>query len=437
MKIADAWIKLLFVYGPFAILVFLVIVTERKLRLAIKDTSGREKKTYTRLYILNWLAIFSLVIFSVYAWKRLNLDRKPTIEGRIESLSNLETLTTSSADLYLHRIRLNTRYSDYEWILVNKDKRFEDGAKIKFTIDRSNSDGGDGDVYEYELPIQSDFYDKAVQLRREKDKLFWDRNGEEIELRGRTLPQATQPLTTRLEPTTEFFSTVAYAQAAQTAQTSFSAEDFAVGLESPDALVRRNTRAELAKQGQAAMYWIEDILANPKSSYRLKLGVIVALNNMPNLRADTLKPSTISAIKNAAADPDDALRNEALGILSKYGYIFDASQPVTVYEHINFAGRSQSFAPGKYRADGGQLGNLPNDSASSLRVTKGYRVRLCENEGKGNGAGRCQEFGEGSFQLKGVREGGIGDIVSYIYVFKSDEARPSQNKTSNTVKKSG
>ena len=421
MKLADAWIKLLFVYGPFAILVFLVFVTERKLRTAAKEASGDEKKTLTRVYILNWVAIFSLVIFSVYAWKRLNLDRKPTIEGRIESLSNSESLTTSSADLYLHRIRLNTRYSDYEWLLVNKDKRFEDGAKIKFTIDRSNSDGGDGDVYEYELPIQSDFYDKAVQLRREKDKLFWNRNGEEIELNGRTLPQAIQPVAARREPPQEFFSTVAYAQSAQTA---FSAEDFAVGLESPDALIRRSTRAELAKQGQTAMPWIEDILANPKSSYRLKLGVIVALNNMPELRADTLKPSTIAAIKNAANDPDDALRNESLSILSKYGYVFDASQPVIVYEDINYTGRSQGFAPGKYRADQNQLGNLPNDSASSLRVAKGYRVRLCEDEGKGIGTGKCLEFGEGSFQLKGARNGVIADLVSYIHVFPASKRKP-------------
>jgi hypothetical protein len=427
MKSAEVWIKLLFVYGPFAILVFLVFVTELKLRTAMKEAAGSEKKTLTRVYILNWVAVFGLVIFSVYAWKRINLDRKPTIEGRIERLLNSETLTTSSADLYLHRIPVSTRFSDYEWLLVNKDKQFDAGAKIKFLIDRSNANGGDSDVYEYELPIQSDFYDKAVQLRRDKDKLFLNRNGAEIELQGTILPSlVNEPLTARNASTVAFLATIAYTQSEQYA---FSKEDFAVGLESPDAIVRRSARAELARQGAQAIPWIEEVLANPKSSYRLKLGVIVALNNIAGLSAESLKPSTLAAIRDAGTDSDDALRNEAQSFMSKYGYAFtgDSPQPVIVYEHIDYTGRSQIFMPGKYRADQGEFGNLPNDSASSLRVAKGYRVRLCDSEGKDNGAGKCRELGEGSYQLKGEGQGEISDTVSFIYVFKAREARPTQS----------
>src|ERR1700720_3408546 len=86
MKSTDVWVNILYTYGPFAILVFLIFVAERKSRTAMKGASGGEKKTLLvgvliGVYVLNWIAIFSLVIFSVYAWKQLNLDTRPTISG--------------------------------------------------------------------------------------------------------------------------------------------------------------------------------------------------------------------------------------------------------------------------------------------------------------------------------------------------------------------
>ena len=76
------------------------------------------------------------------------------------------------------------------------------------------------------------------------------------------------------------------------------------------------------------------------------------------------------------------------------------------------------FGEGRYRADYGQLGKLPNDSASSVKVIKGYRVRLCENEGEGKTIGRCEEYGEGIFNLRVAKAGGVADRVSMIEVFR-------------------
>jgi hypothetical protein len=89
--------------------------------------------------------------------------------------------------------------------------------------------------------------------------------------------------------------------------------------------------------------------------------------------------------------------------------------PVTVYEDINYSGKSQAYGAGIYRADKSQLGSLPNDSASSLRVAKGFIVRLCENEGNGKGGGLCEVKGAGAYQLQWGPES-VADKVSFIQV---------------------
>ena len=421
MKLQD-WIKILYEYGPFAILVFLVIVPERRIRTAMKEASEADRKSLRWVYILNWVAVFGLAIFSVYAWSRLNLTEQPTIRGTIENVSNLETLSTNFEDLYLHRIRQNNDlYSNYEWILLNKDKRMDEGEVIEFTIDGSTINHDH--TFDYELPIHTDFYAKKVHLKRDKDDLYLAGQDKPLHKTIRLIEQASPDATSRLQPSAGFFPT-AYAQMAQQ---SYSVRDYAVGLESPDPIVRRNARAALANQDLSkALPWIDEVLADKQSSYRLRLGVIVALENMPGLSASSLPPATVSAIQSTALTESDAtLRNEALNLGKKYDLI-----PLTVYEDFNYAGRWQAFGPGRYRADKRQFGNLPNDSASSVHVGKGYRARLCASEGSGNGAGKCLLLGDGWVQLRSAKEGGLGDQISFIEVTKASTQMLIQSKKS-------
>jgi hypothetical protein len=408
----ETWTKILYTYGPFAILVFLVFVIYTKIHSAwreAKQSNQKEQTVFLGLYGLTWIVILGVAIYSVYAWKRINLDRRPQITGTVESLSNVETLGTTFAELYLHKNPKGGGYSDYDLLLINKDQKpFPEGAKVKFTIQTPRPNSKDDDLYEYELPIQSDFYETGVVLRHRQAKLFLDHNGQEKELQGGLLPGNSQPTATLIEPSWQLFP-IAYAQ---TAQQTFSSYDFTIGLESPDAIVRRKTRYDLSFQDQAvAVPWIDSVLKDKTSSYRLRLGVLVALNNMPNLPAESLTPATIAAIQNTLNNPDDALRNEALGLAKKYKLI-----PVTVYEHINYSGKSQAYGPGMYRADKSQLGSFPNDSASSVRVAKGFSVRLCEHEDNGKGGGACVVKGAGSYQLHGGLES-VADKVSFIQVF--------------------
>ncbi|HWN10601.1 MAG TPA: hypothetical protein VNO50_15280 [Pyrinomonadaceae bacterium] len=402
MKNADAWVKLLYTYGPFALLILLIFVTERISRTAMKEaTQQKTLIVFVGVYVVNWLAIFFLVGFSVYAWSEINLERKPEIYGTIENLSHSELLSTSFEDVYLRRVR-QAKHSNYEWLL-RRDK-LDDGETIVFTIDRSEEDGEDS--FDYDLPIKSDFYGKKVRLIRDQDDIFFAGAEKPLFKRRKLLGAPEKPVGT--QQSRGFFTITAHAQ---TDQKSFSLDDFIAGLESPDVLVRRSVRADLANQDQATVLpWIDEVLKDPKSSYRLRLGVLIALNNMPNLPAESLRPTTIYAIQRSLNDPDRTLRNEALSLAKRYRLI-----PSTVYEHFDFSGKSQVFGPGRYRFDKEQLGNLPNDSASSLRVGRGFMVRLCEHEGGGQGDGICETKGAGSHQLQsGIKS--LADKVSFIQV---------------------
>jgi hypothetical protein len=406
----EAWIKLLYTYGPFAILVFLVFVTERKTRLAKNEAPSDEKPRLMIIYLLNWAVIFGLVLYSMYAWSKINLSTEHMIEGRIENLSGREVVSTGavgSSFFYVYRNYVVPGHAEYKWLLRGP-KKFDEGERIAIVFDPNDPNLGDAAITTNELTIKSNFYNKEVriQYRRDVNKLFLDDGGQQIEL-----PQIKQMIADaepELKSPWDFFSTIAYAQGA------YKADEFASSLESPDPVIRLKARADLARQGAAAIPWIEDVLANPKSSYRLKLGTIVALNNMSAVNTQQLRPSTITALQRGATDPDEAFRNESLKFLNKYRIPF----PVVVYEDANSGGRSQFFGEGTFRADRNQLGKLPNDSASSVTVAKGYRVRLCENEGDGKAAGRCEEYGEGTFNLKAARGGGVADRVSMITVVR-------------------
>ncbi len=86
--------------------------------------------------------------------------------------------------------------------------------------------------------------------------------------------------------------------------------------------------------------------------------------------------------------------------------------PVVVFDGRDGRGNFSSFHVGEFRNNRGEFGSLRNDSASSVSVPPGYRVKFCENEGRdGHGDGRCEEFGEGNNNLR------YGNSPSYIRVW--------------------
>lgn len=82
------------------------------------------------------------------------------------------------------------------------------------------------------------------------------------------------------------------------------------------------------------------------------------------------------------------------------GWSGGGQRGVTVYEDRNARGRSQSFGIGRFLNAGGQLGTVRNDKASSVTVSRGFRVRLCSDEGNGGGSGNCEDYNEGTHNLR-------------------------------------
>ena len=67
----------------------------------------------------------------------------------------------------------------------------------------------------------------------------------------------------------------------------------------------------------------------------------------------------------------------------------------SVCKDINFGPPCQSFGPGRYRADQGQLEIVGKKQISSLKVPLGLRVDLYENENGGRGSGKHKFFNGG------------------------------------------
>lgn len=81
--------------------------------------------------------------------------------------------------------------------------------------------------------------------------------------------------------------------------------------------------------------------------------------------------------------PSALARATQAGLLNDIG--------VTIFDQKDLQGNSALFGPGVYRADGGVINGMQNDSAMSLVIGKGYRVMLCSDEGDSRGgAGNCE-----------------------------------------------
>lgn len=99
---------------------------------------------------------------------------------------------------------------------------------------------------------------------------------------------------------------------------------------------------------------------------------------------------------------------------------------VTIFEGKNQGGKSSTFGVGTYRADYGPIKAIGNDTASSVIVENGYRVKICQNEGDNNqGSGNCEEYGAGNYNLK------YDNQASWIKVWKDGNSGRNNESGSN------
>lgn len=293
----DVWVKLLFTYGPYALLVFFVVVGETRARSALLNAAINRKLTIP-IYAANWCVIFTLLGFSLNAWFRVTFHSEYTIRGSLENLQGAEALVSDSPDLYLHkRYGAGGRF-EYDWRVITQEQ-IPEGQKIPFTLQLGQAESEK--VRDYLLPIHSSYYKEKIGLRydRQKDKLI---------LSDGTKDQELQPeeQVTRYVPVPS--SLWVWKVEAQAAQQPVPLQE---RLESGDPIIRRQARKELSQQREQQWQYIESSLANDYSSYRVKLGVLTALSDNNCSDLSKLSAAALQRVALMTSDADATLRNLA------------------------------------------------------------------------------------------------------------------------------
>lgn len=317
--VSETWIKLLFTYGPFALLTLFVFVILGKAKSQMND-SAKRNPVRVLVYSSTWFAIFGLCGIIVWVWIRMNVPSQEfTIRGHLTGLQDDEKFASRFADMFLKRLSYEQHRSfDYEWRIITRDK-LPDAQSISLLIDRSTKEHED--LVEYVLPIHSDFYatNAIVDLKynRQARKLELFQGGEFTPLKVTWSSDAGEVQGALQEPAEGSIGFLKWVTTVF-AQSGINAEILGRRLESDDPVIRLDARAELARAGPDSLSYIRDVLQNRESSYRLRLGVISALNSVKDISASSLGLAAGCAIKAAAGDSDSAIRLEAKRFLSAH-----------------------------------------------------------------------------------------------------------------------
>jgi len=407
----EAVARALFLYGPFAVLALLVFVMEVKARSQLSDVAT-SKLVRVSIYVATWLSIFTCCWIAVWVWIRLNVPgREEVIRGRLTGLIDTEEFRSRSKEMFVRRI-YDKKNFDFAWRIVSS-KKLPPGSIIDLLVDRSTPKSED--VTTYEMPISTDFYETETELL-----LVYDRESRLLKLRTgnrwielkRLAVSATLTHQTPSPWPFGFDWLIRPVQAQGPDIPSISRR-----LESSDAIIRLDARAELAQIGSAAVPFIQEVLVDPDSSYRLRLGVLAALNKMP---ADigALSPLAVSAIEKASRDQDPALRGEVLkflaGPLSATVYVYAPRGAHTVYQ----------LKPSIFVGDL-SVARLQAGRFFRCKVAQGHR-RFCVQRGlsgPGLGGSSCWSFpiegGQTYYLRNSVTKGGLGGY-KLVLVNESD-----------------
>ncbi|WP_287128263.1 HEAT repeat domain-containing protein [Candidatus Cyanaurora vandensis] len=338
--------SLITTFGPAGLFTILLLIASPFLSSSMKEAHKDDRQgqalVFQGVFVGVWVVIAGLTLYIVWAWNRAT-TQEAMIQGEFSDLVAPAKITSrafrNDPALFLSsEVQENGRIT-YAWLLLPGKNQ-----KIKFFLDRTppcnpKSIGGSdvcseaNNITKYELMIHPDFYKNKVQIDydSESKKLFLA-NSEEPELlqikslddrQEPTEDDRQEPIVTGSALDSSLFAWlkqvgVAYAQSALPAN---KANDYNKLLEADDLNIRLDARANLAAEGHSALGYIQKILSNPQSSYRLRLGALTALGKMDR-KKDGLNPNSLSdqALTNvieASADPDSALRRAARGVISR------------------------------------------------------------------------------------------------------------------------
>src|SRR5215510_4232625 len=149
------WPKLLYIYGPFALLVFLVFVVESKARKARQSDPSRVSDA---IVAVTWLSIFVLCGVAIYAWFWVN--RPPfVVSGSVQDLHGAETLGSREMFTVPEYYDRQRDIFNINWAFITTSPK-PDGETLKFRFFRTANEDG----IPYQLTISPELYRTPILI---------------------------------------------------------------------------------------------------------------------------------------------------------------------------------------------------------------------------------------------------------------------------------
>jgi hypothetical protein len=323
------WPQLLQDNGPFALLPFACLVIERT---AAKRAHDHELPERTRngVYAAAWVMIFILCAAVVAFWG-MNRPKKEEamMRGKINGLGILQRLRgtgpeTANVRVFTYR---DPQQTDQVFWRTYTSSQLPQQTELAFLID-SSTDTSDK-IWSYAFHPSKTYYDAFVELHLQydprKNTLLFENpaTGKQEELPGRQVVTAADAPRVRKVGHLPWFATVF-------AQSKLAPGMVIANLEADDPLVRLTARKQLASLGPEAISTMDKALVKPDSSYRVKLGVIVAANQMLGFKPDGFSTSAWCEVWRDAQTGDDAMKTQANLLLKKQDKPVSASSCVAM-----------------------------------------------------------------------------------------------------------
>lgn len=318
------WPELMKNYGPFALLPFTVLVIER---LAAKRAHDKRLPEGVRngVYATAWVMIFVLCGLVVFFWYlSLPAAKEAMMRGRVTGLKAGNTLRASgpeTANVRVFTYRDPQQADQLFWRTYSVNP-LPDSTSLSFLID--NGDSTREETWRFLFLTRRQYYEPATELHFElklEEKQLILRNtasGEPEILTGELVVVAASPVNPVL-PQLPWVATV-------WAQTRPSAGVAIANLEANDPLVRLTARKQLASIGPEALKEMDKVLTTPGSTYRAKLGVIVAANQMTAFRPETFGLSAWCEVWKSAQADDQTMKSQANLLLKKQSQTFTTAR---------------------------------------------------------------------------------------------------------------
>ncbi|MFN0167852.1 MAG: hypothetical protein ACKV22_15600 [Bryobacteraceae bacterium] len=310
------WAPLLQDYGPFALLPFSMLVIERIAANRAHDTKLPEK-TRNLVYTAAWVMIFTLCGAVLYFWWLGSSLRETEamLRGKVTGLGTTHLFRATGPDGANVRVFLYRDMNRPDQLLWRafSATRLDEKTQMELLVDASTRSSDE--IWMFPFAPSRSYYGRSMELNLSYDpvthKLKCDncsRNQPVVIIGRKVVTAAAEPGTG--EPPLPYFGAVY-------AMSNPSTGDLLRYLDADDPSVRLRARQQLAKAGPEAFREMDKALARVDSSYRVRLGIIVAANQAKSFRAEQFSTAAWCSVWGAAQSGDETMQGQARLLLSK------------------------------------------------------------------------------------------------------------------------